>query len=808
MSRKIENRTTWVSQWLSPRVALGWYRRLVMGVLLYSLLVILFSIASLLFLVGRPYGGFLWSWDNTHGIFRVDSFSLRESGALQPADFILGVDGQAGDPVAVYHRAHAAYAGATTVCTVEPGAEAPTLRYRVVRRGEELDVEAPIRCFRFVTFLEMGTIPFLLALLIWMLGVLVYRADSTQELNLVFAFAAALAANIVAQQGANIPPLNTPVGQTLALAVTNPSPIILPAVLYHFITIFPAHHPSRRLYRLRWIWYGLIPTTLIALGTLRFRLGADWHPWVGILDNVAGWGCGIFLYSGAVVLVARYLWIYVTTSSRQAKHQVKLIGLSALVALLGIPFQVAVQEPHLVEWIPLSPFTLLFWLIFIFIGLAFATLRYQVFPGRVRSLNVLVALAVAVAGALVFSPLLGLGFVALLATSIAVSLFWTLPNPLRRAVRRLTSPGTIERREIEAFNEDIQGMLDLDVLPLQILQSLERHLELHFAALWLEREEGILTLETFTDEAPAGDLPEELPTEAIWREGPARFEEDVLAQAGFEIALPLVAGDRRVGLIGIGPRWTEEVFDETDLVALGVIADQAALTLSTAQQIRSLRLVPLEVERAQLAERDRIAQDLHDSTQAQLAQLAFALERVRGALYTDPAQAEVLLDGCVEDVNGAAQELRAILRDLVPERLLGRDLISALRELVEGAGRVHGRVRIDLEADAAIETLLSEEGKIALLRICQQALSNALTHARAGTIRLILQPGHDRDVVEFSIIDDGRGFIRRPVRDFIERGHHGLHIMESRALQQRGHLEVEATPGRGTVVKGYLPAQG
>lgn len=811
MSEVAGDRMTDASYWQSPQTATTWYRRLVVGLLSYSFLAILLKVTSLLVMLNRPYGGFLWPWDNAHGVYRVGQFFLGETETLQPVDFILAVEGCPESPIEMRHCAHKLYEAAVSVCSDTPSEKPPVVHYTVLRRGETLAVTAPIRCFRLKTMLSLSAIPLLLGLLIWALGAAVYRAGPRQEPNLVCATCFAWVASFIATHGGSSPAIDTTVGQLNALALVNPSQVLMIPAIYHLTAILPRQHPSRRLYHTRWLWHLLIPILLLAIGTVRFQLGRAWHPLVGYLDKIGGGAETLYLCAAVLVLCVRYLRIYNTTQSRQAKHQVKLIGLGMLTATMAIPFLLAKYEPHLIRWIPINQPALFTWLLFPFIGFAFAILRYQAFPGRVRGLNILIALAVAIGTGLVFSfiPQLGveLGFVGLLFVLIGISIFWVLPNPLQHALRRLTSPGTIEREIIERFSVDIQGMHDMDTLPLTIVRSLERHLELSFAALWLEREPGVLALETYTDQAPATSLPDDVPVDVIWHERPTRLSSVTLAEAGCEILLPLKAGNERVGLVGLGTRWTEEVFDETDLVALGVMADQAALALQTAHQIRTLRLVPLQVEQAQLDERDRIAQDLHDATQAQLAQLAFALERVRSQLYTDPTQAEGLLDGCIQDVNQAARNLRAILRNLIPERLLGRTLSSALEEYTGSAQALYGKVTIDLQMDSGIEELLSPDGKLALLRICQQALDNALSHAQARMIRVTLQPGRDQDVVEFSIVDDGRGFIRRPTGDFIERGHHGLYIMESRALQHRGHLEIESTPGQGTVVKGYLPVE-
>jgi signal transduction histidine kinase len=639
---------------------------------------------------------------------------------------------------------------------------------------------------------------------------MVYAVGPRRELNLVFAlFSACITASIVTQ-GANVSDIHSSFGRFVSLGVTNPCPVFAAASMYHLIAILPRQHPSNRLMRTRWLWYGALPVALITAGSTRYVLSSDWSLPVATIEIVAWWGIALYLAGTAVVIAIRCLRIYRSSPSRQARSQARLLGLSTAPLFLAAPFLVAQQEPHRVSQIPINQPVLLFWLVPMCVLIAFAILRFQIFPGRTRGLNLLVGLAVTVILAMTVSPILRLdpepGFVALLAALAAIALFWVLPNPVLRKMRHFALPGTIERVMIERFNADIQDLLDRELLPTAIVQSLEKHLRLRFAAFWLENEPGILTLEAYTDRAPAEALPYELATDTVWEERASRIESGPLHAAHCEIVLPLTAGGRRLGLIGLGSRWTEEIFDDTDLAALEVISDQAALAVGVARQLRSLQLVPLQLEQAQLDERDRIAQDLHDSTQAQLTQMAFALERVRQQLYEAPACAEELLDRCIADINQAARDLRAILRDLMPQRLVGHTVGELLREHVDQAALRQGSVEIQLEVDPQIDALLSPDRRMALVRICQQGLDNALAHARARTVSVTVQPSHDRERIEISVVDDGRGFVPQPTSHWVERGHLGVYIMTSRAVEQGGHLTVDSTPGRGTVIKGFLPA--
>lgn len=794
----------------SPGRALVWYRRVVMLSLCYSFAVILLSLSSVAAMVGHPYAGFFWAWHHSRGTYKVDDLSPQSADTLRPGDLILEMAGAPGSDPRTYQLAQARFEAAAALCSDRPPAETPTLSFRVLRRGEALSQEVPLRCFAFPALLRMVSLPVVLGLLIWGIGLLVYWAGSWRELNLVFVFCMAWACNVIVIEGGNFVSPYTPLGRFVSLAVVAPSPILTGAGFYHLVTLIPRQHPSRWIRKSRFLWYLAVPTLLLLLGAARYALTDTWAPWVGLLDDLAWWGIVLYVTGAALAVLLRYWRIERETDSRQARNQVRMIGLSVLMAILAVPPLVVQRLPTLAPWLPVSEVVLLFWIVPVLIVLAFSILRFQVFPGRVRGLNILVGLAVTVVVAMIASPIPTMdpetGFVALLVVLVAMGLFWALPNPVLRTLRRFASPGTIERGEIERFNDDIQGIQDLGQLPVTIVQSLERHLNLRFAALWLEQERGVLLLEAYTERAPAADLPDELAPDPAWGREPLRVVEGPLSRAGCRAALPLSAGGRLIGLIGVGERWTEEVIDDSDLAALSLMADQAALSLHTARQIRALQMVPIQIERAQLDERDRIAQDLHDSTQAELTQLSFALERLRGRLFSDPAEAELLLDGCIGDVNRAARDLRAILRDLIPERILGHTLQAILNEYAQGRQLLHPAVRIQVQVDPAVDRLLDPDRRVALLRICQQGLDNALAHAAAHKIRITLQPSGDHQLVEFSIVDDGRGFAPRPLSELVELGHHGLYLMHSRVLQAEGVIQVDATPGHGTVIKGYLPA--
>jgi signal transduction histidine kinase len=670
-------------------------------------------------------------------------------------------------------------------------------------------VTAPVECFRWGNLLRLLVLPISLSFLLWWMAVRVYQANPTIEQNLVFAFYMAMAASVVAKQGYHEPDITSTYSQFMALAVHVPISVFMAASFLHLAAILPRQQPSTWLIQTAPFWYLVLPLVLVVIGTIQFRLNPGWTPVVGDLARFFGWGIILFRYGGPLILFLRCVSVMRAPVSRQANSQARLLAISMIPAFLLVPLEVVWQNPRLALWLPISQPAMFFLVALGFIGFSYAILRYQLFPGRLRQLTTLLVVATALSVAILASRLLSLdaelGFVALLLLLIGISYLWTIPNPLQRLLQRLASPGTIEREIIEKFSFDVQETAEAEWLPQVIVQSMTKYLELRFAALWLVHQPGILTLETFTEEAPAERLPDELPLDVGWSEQLARLGTGPLAAADCHLVLPLVVGGRRLGLIGLGPRWTEELFDETDLSALAVMAYQAALSLNSARQIDELRQVPLRVEQAQWRERERVAQDLHDSTQARLYYLGLTLARIQARVDTNPDEASALLERCSDSVAKAAHELRVILSDLMPVTATQYLLGEMLQAYIDQVQQHREAPLIHLSLDERVENLLSAQDKVDLLSVCQQAVHNALQHAAAQTIRigLLCQPEEKR--IHLVIDDDGQGFDYQATADLLRQGHFGLYIMETRLTRLGGELIIHSQPGNGTRLSSYLP---
>lgn len=201
--------------------------------------------------------------------------------------------------------------------------------------------------------------------------------------------------------------------------------------------------------------------------------------------------------------------------------------------------------------------------------------------------------------------------------------------------------------------------------------------------------------------------------------------------------------------------------------------------------------------RAAEDERRRIARELHDDTAQRLATLILRVRRL--AAEDDRVARSALVEAIREEIIETADEVRRISRGLRPPELEEVGLQLAVRAHVRTL-----RERLGFEVDCSLDDVddcLELDGKLALYRIIQEALSNARRHADARVTRLRLFA--DEKCVVAEVTDDGRGF-DPDSRMELDRGL-GLVGMRERATMIGGRLDVESRPGAGTTVRASVP---
>ena len=267
--------------------------------------------------------------------------------------------------------------------------------------------------------------------------------------------------------------------------------------------------------------------------------------------------------------------------------------------------------------------------------------------------------------------------------------------------------------------------------------------------------------------------------------GPAEgaFALNVDDRAVVRLATAVPVGTLALGFLGVG------------LIAL---VGGAVVWERRARRARRLRAeFRRRLASAREAERAHVARELHDGPVQDLCAVQMALGGTAGG---ETARAAV---------TSVVGELRSLCDELRPSALDAFGLTAALAALADRAGwgedgRVDVRFRTDADAPTVADgPALSDEKRLALYRIAQEALNNALQHADPARVDLGLE--WDGIALHLTIDDDGSGPPGADALDYAARGHYGLLGMSERADLLRAALRLDHGPLGGTRVALAVP---
>lgn len=205
------------------------------------------------------------------------------------------------------------------------------------------------------------------------------------------------------------------------------------------------------------------------------------------------------------------------------------------------------------------------------------------------------------------------------------------------------------------------------------------------------------------------------------------------------------------------------------------------------------QLAATEHESGVLAERARLAREIHDTVAQGLSSIQMLLYAAERADPDRPGAEHIRL--ARETAAGNLADARRFIRELTPPDLDDRGLGGALRRLADSqwaAQGLHVNVRVSDTVDLPMQV------QTALLRIAQGAIANAIQHAHATTATITLAADHER--LQFTIADDGEGFDPH-IATIGSRGRSdsfGLQAIRERAEQLGGSLTIDTHPGGGT----------
>ncbi|WP_431780185.1 sensor histidine kinase [Streptomyces chumphonensis] len=210
-------------------------------------------------------------------------------------------------------------------------------------------------------------------------------------------------------------------------------------------------------------------------------------------------------------------------------------------------------------------------------------------------------------------------------------------------------------------------------------------------------------------------------------------------------------------------------------------------------------LAATQREAGRLAERQRLAREIHDTLAQGLSSIVL-LSRAALSALPDGAPSATARDHIREAERTAADNLaeaRRFVHALTPPALTDAPLPEALRRLTAAPLGSGARTEVAFRVEGE-PCPLPVEAEVALLRLTQEALANVARHAHAphAAVTLAFHAGE----VTLDVFDDGAGFAPgAPAGGF------GLHGMRERIAELGGTLSVESAPGEGTAVAATLP---
>ncbi|MEM0895375.1 MAG: sensor histidine kinase [Verrucomicrobiota bacterium] len=201
-------------------------------------------------------------------------------------------------------------------------------------------------------------------------------------------------------------------------------------------------------------------------------------------------------------------------------------------------------------------------------------------------------------------------------------------------------------------------------------------------------------------------------------------------------------------------------------------------------------------------ERHRIARELHDTLQQDLAGVRLQVNTALSRMKRTPERAEEALELAQKMVERSVRESRRSVWDLRSSTLANESLETAIQEKIDELRTEHsGNIDILFETSGSpfpIKSLVKHD----LLRITQEAVANALVHANARKVEIEL--AYKTDTIELRIRDDGDGCELVVAERLQEDGHFGLTGMRERTRRHGGAFSFTSVPSEGTTVRAIL----
>lgn len=289
--------------------------------------------------------------------------------------------------------------------------------------------------------------------------------------------------------------------------------------------------------------------------------------------------------------------------------------------------------------------------------------------------------------------------------------------------------------------------------------------------------------------------------EGLFAQYPLMKERNVSSHQA-RMAVPLKVEERIIGAIGL--TFAEaHTYNEDERAFLIALAQQCAQALERARLYEVERAARAEAEASQqrlallaeMRERNRLAQELHDTVAQALGYLNIKIAMTHTLLMSNHVEAaEANLQELKQVIGETYTDVREEIFNLRAKVLAGMDFMEVLDRYVDKYRRFYKlEIQVVKEADPALFEF-SAEVTSQLVRTVQEALINVRKHAHVNSA--VIRLGQENGEVLISIEDQGHGFDLEKTKE--KSSSFGLQIMRERVESIGGSLEVHTTPGQGT----------
>ena len=232
------------------------------------------------------------------------------------------------------------------------------------------------------------------------------------------------------------------------------------------------------------------------------------------------------------------------------------------------------------------------------------------------------------------------------------------------------------------------------------------------------------------------------------------------------------------------------------------------------EQNRKERIVTETITQVQENERSRISRDLHDTvTQDIRTALLYAHKLGESKNLSEDEKSLLQKIQRIEEEN--LKNIRNIIRNLTPSEIESASITQLLSELCENTTERSGIACKFYAEETELLSKITTEQKLQIFRIVQESINNAIKHAKASEVSVIVRKENDstdakKQGLLFMISDDGSGFspIQEESKDIISQSTRlGIKGMKSRAALLGAKLEIKSDEETGTQVKLFLPVK-